>query len=215
MAFFCGACAYADNDLYSQIIDIQSQSKIEISGLEKIQNGEKILVSGALDQQIKQLFVGYNHIVSRNRKGKIDRIVILSKKEESKDNRIQVPTRVQDNHSTVSVSLTGDGRNWQTLDMVIDTGADLVVLPESMISQLGLTESKFTVSKMQTANGVVDARIGQLQEIKIAGESIENVEAAFIADRLLGESRLLGMSVLGRYQVNIDDKAQLITLIRK
>lgn len=68
---------------------------------------------------------------------------------------------------------------------------------------------------MQTANGVVDAKIGLLQELSIAGETVENVEVAFIADQLLGENKLLGMSVLGRYQVNIDDKAQLITLIKK
>jgi len=38
---------------------------------------------------------------------------------------------------------------------------------------------------------------------------------AFIADQLLGENKLLGMSVLGRYQLNIDDNNQLITLIKK
>jgi aspartyl protease family protein len=203
------------DDLFSQIQVLQNQNKIQITGLERIQNAEKVITSGNLEQQIKQLFASYNHIVSRSTKGKIERIVIINKKQQHKDNRIVLPTSPQGNHFTVSVALSGDGRIWQTVDMVIDTGADLVVLPESMIDQLGLTDSKFTLGKMQTANGMADAKIGLLQELKIAGESVENVEVAFIADQLLGENRLLGMSVLGRYQVNIDDKAQLITLIKK
>jgi aspartyl protease family protein len=209
------AHAEGTDDLFSQIQALQNQNNIQVTGLERIQNAKKIMTSGDLEQQIKQLFASYNHIVSRNTKGKIERIVIINKKQKRKDNRIVLPTSLQGNHFTVSVSLSGDGRVWQTVDMVIDTGADLVVLPESMIDQLGLTDSKFTLGKMHTANGMADAKIGLLKELKIAGETVENVEVAFIADQLLGENRLLGMSVLGRYQVNIDDKAQLITLIKK
>lgn len=207
--------ASASDDLFTQIQTLQDQSKIEINGLEKIQNGEKILTHGNLEQQIKQLFSGYNHIVSRSPKGQVERIVILNKKEKPNDNRIQVPIQVKDNHSTVSVAFSGDGRIWQTMDMVIDTGADLVVLPESMIAQLGIAEDKFIGHTMQTANGIVQAKLVTLKEVKIAGESIENVETAFIPDYLLGGTPLLGMSVLGRYQINIDDKDHLITLIRK
>ena len=209
------AHAEDSDDLFSQIQALQNQNKIQVTGLERIQNAEKVMTSGSLEQQVQQLFAPYNHIVSRNTKGQIERIVIINKKQKRKDNRIVLPTSFQGNHFTVSVSLSGDGRVWQTVDMVIDTGADLVVLPESMIDQLGLADSKFTLGKMQTANGMADAKIGMLQELKIAGETVENVEVAFIADQLLGENKLLGMSVLGRYQVNIDDKAQLITLIKK
>ena len=115
----------------------------------------------------------------------------------------------------VSVAISGNGSLWQNLDMIIDTGADLVVLPESLIGQLGLADSAFTRKKMQTANGTTEAKIGKLQELRIAGETVENVEAAFIPDSLLGKNSLLGMSVLGRYQINIDDKTQLITLFKK
>jgi predicted aspartyl protease len=62
---------------------------------------------------------------------------------------------------------------------------------------------------------MTDAKIGKLQELKIAGETVENVDVAFIADALLGENRLLGMSVLGRYQVTIDDTSHSITLLKK
>jgi aspartyl protease family protein len=203
------------NDFFSQIQELQNQNNFQVIGLDRIQNRDKVLINGNLDQKIKQLFDGYNHVVSRDNKGRIERVVVINKKQKPKENRIVLPTSLKDNHHMVSVSLSGDGRVWQTLDMVIDTGADLVVLPESMIDQLGLIESNLTISKMQTANGIAEAKVSQLKELKIAGETVENVEVAFIADQLLGENRLLGMSVLGRFQVNIDDQGQMITLIRK
>lgn len=213
--FSISAHAENDHDLFSQIDALQTQNKIQITGVERIQNGEKILINGNLEQQVRQLFAGYNHVISRNLKGQIDHIVILGKKQKRKDNRIVLPTKAKGNHFTVAVSLSGDGSIWQEVDMVIDTGADLIVLPESMISELGLMEGKYTLGKMQTANGVNDVKITRLKEVKIAGESIDDVEVAFIADHLLGENKLLGMSALGRYQVNIDDKSQTVTLIRK
>ena len=203
------------NDLFSQIQSLQSRMNIQITGLERIQNEEKVMTSGSLEQQIEQVLASYNHIISRNAKGQIERVVIIHKKQKTEADRIVLPTSLKGNHFMVSVDISGNGSNWQTLDMIIDTGADLVVLPESMIAQLGLTDSTFNRQKMQTANGMTEAKIGTLQELKIAGETLENVEAAFIADSLLGKNSLLGMSVLGRYQINIDDKTQMITLFKK
>lgn len=203
------------DDLFQQIQSLQSQMNIQITGLERIRNEEKVITSGSLEQQIQQLLATFNHIISRNAKGQIERIVIINKKQKPEVNRIVLPTSLQGNHFMVSVAISGNGRIWQTLDMIIDTGADLVVLPESMIDQLGLADSTFTRQQMQTANGMTEAKIGMLQELKIAGETVENVEVAFITDRLLGKNSLLGMSVLGRYQINIDDKSQSITLFRK
>ena len=202
--------------LISQVQSLQNKSGIEIVGLEKIQEDVKTATSGNLDQQIKQLFAAYNHIAVRSKKGTIEKIVIINKKQKSKsDDRIVLPATVQGSHFMVDVALSGDGKVWQNLTMLIDTGADLVVLPESLIDQIGMSGSTFTQAKMQTANGTADAKIGLLKEVKIAGETVENVEAAFVADALLGENKLLGMSVLGRYQLNMDDKNQLVTLIRK
>ncbi|MEI7996526.1 MAG: retropepsin-like aspartic protease [Methylococcaceae bacterium] len=203
-------------DLFQQIQSLQSRMNIEITGLEKIRDEEKVITRGNNpEQQIEQLLVSYNHITSRNAKGQIERIVIVNKKQKPEVSQIVLPTSVQGNHFIVSVDLTGNGSLWLTQDMIIDTGADLVVLPESMIDQLGLTDSLFTKQKMQTANGTTEAKIGKLKELKMGGESIENVDVAFVADSLLGKTRLLGMSVLGRYQINIDDKTQLITLFKK
>ena len=203
------------DDLFTQIQSLQNRMNIQIMGLERIQNEAKVITRGSLEQQIEQLLASFNHIISRNAQGQIESIVIINKKQKTEDHRIVLPTTLQGKHHIVSVALSGNGQLWQTLDMIIDTGADLVVLPESLIAKLGLADSSFTRQTMQTANGMTEAKIGLLQQLKIAGETIEQVEVAFIPDALLGKNSLLGMSVLGRYQLNIDDQSQLITLFKK
>ena len=61
----------------------------------------------------------------------------------------------------------------------------------------------------------VDAKIGKLQEIRIAGEALNDVPAAFVNDDLLANKSLLGMSALGRYKLVVDNKAQVVTLFKK
>ncbi|MBK8815317.1 MAG: aspartyl protease family protein [Methylococcaceae bacterium] len=169
LCFFMAALncfnAFAQNeetsvDLLSQIESLQTQSGIQIEGIDKIQNDVKAKTYGNSEQQIKQLFAAYNHIAIRNKKGIIERIVILNKKPPKKESRIVLPTKRQGSHFTVEVAVSGDGRLWQDAVMVLDTGADLVVLPESMIESIGLADSRFTQAKMQTANGEADAKIG-------------------------------------------------------
>jgi clan AA aspartic protease (TIGR02281 family) len=209
------AHAQEPDTLFQQIQTLQNQTAIQIMGMERIQNEDKVITSGNLEQQIQQLFASFNHVVSRNAKGQIDRIVIINKKPKQREQRIVLPTHPEGNHRMVPVAISGDGRLWQNLEMLIDTGADLVVLPDSLIGQIGLADSHFTSEKIQTANGTVDAKIGKLKELKIAGETVEDVTTAFIPDALLGKNSLLGMSVLGRYRITIDDKAQTITLFKK
>jgi aspartyl protease family protein len=217
MITFCGYVQATENHdgLASQIMALQSQMKFRLSGLEKIGDEQKASTSGSLEQQLRQALVSYNHIINQNPKGKIEQVVIINKKQKTDTGRIVLPIRNQDGHSLVSVDLSGDGALWQTLDMTIDTGADLIVLPESMIASLGLAEFTFMTRKMQTANGEMTAKIGTLQKVRLAGETLEGVEMAFVGDQLLGNNRLLGMSALGRYRLTIDDQSQLIALFKK
>ncbi|NOT13499.1 MAG: clan AA aspartic protease [Methylococcaceae bacterium] len=213
--FVMNVSAQESDSLFQQIQTLQSQMAIQIIGMERIQNEDKVMTSGNPEQQIQQLFASFNHVVSRNAKGQIERIVIINKKQKQDEQGIVLPTNAQGSHRTVPVAISGDGSLWQNLDMVIDTGADLVVLPDSLIAQIGLDDSNFSHEKIQTANGTVDAKIGKLKELKIAGETVEDVATAFIPDALLGKNSLLGMSVLSHFRITIDDKMQTVTLFKK
>ncbi len=200
--------------LADQIILLQDRMKFRLSGLDKIADDPAAKVHGDPEQQLRQALAPYNHIINQTPKGRIEQVVIINKKHKT-DPGLLLPTRNQDGHSLVSVDLSGDGAIWQTLEMTVDTGADLIVLPESMITTLGLGEFAFTERKLQTANGEMIAKIGNLQKIRLAEEILENVEVAFVNDQQLGNNKLLGMSALGRFKLTIDDQSQLITLIKK
>ena len=77
----------ADNkdDLFNQLLLLESQMAIKITGMERIQNEERISSRGNLEQQLEQLLASYNHIISRNAKGQIDHVVIVNKKQKTKN----------------------------------------------------------------------------------------------------------------------------------
>ena len=79
---------------------------------------------------------------------------------------------------------------------------------------LGLSEETTEERGLQTANGVADAHIGQLENLQIGNEIIRNVEVAFVDDELLGNVKLLGMNVLTRFRFTLDNQNQTITLVR-
>jgi aspartyl protease family protein len=205
---------YGD-DLYGQIESLQSQMHIQVVGLDNIGDEPKVRARGSLEQQLEKALSSYNHVITRDPKGKIEKVVIINKKQKTDSDRIVLPTRFEGGHFIVSLSVSGRGDYWETLEMIVDTGADLMVLPASMIAKLGMDETALEPRIMQTANGNVDAKVGKLGSVRIEGENLENVEAAFVDDALLNHKSLLGMSALGRYKVMIDNESRQVTLIKK
>jgi len=172
-------------------------------------------VRGSLEQQLEKALASYNHVISRDLKGKIEKIVIINRKQKTDNGHIVLPTRTEGGHLLVSLAVSGSGAYWETVEMIIDTGADVIVLPASMIAKLGIDEGTLAPRIMQTANGKADAKIGKLQGVRIEGEILEDVDVAFVDDALLSNKGLLGMSALGRYKLVIDNESRLVTLIKK
>ncbi|HSO80212.1 MAG TPA: peptidase A2A, partial [Chromatiaceae bacterium] len=59
------------------------------------------------------------------------------------------------------------------------------------------------------------ARMGRLAGVWLGEHKIADVQVSFIDDAKLGGNALLGMSVLGRYRMAIDDEANHLTLSPK
>jgi aspartyl protease family protein len=205
---------YGD-DLYGQIETLQDRMRIQVVGLDNIGDEPKVRARGSLEQQLEKALSSYNHVITRDGKGKVEKVVIINKKQKTDSGRIVLPARFEGGHFVVSLAVSGRGDYWESLDMIVDTGADLMVLPASMIAKLGIDEAALQPRTMQTANGNVDAKVGKLRGVRIEGEHLENVDAAFVDDELLNHKSLLGMSALGRYKLEIDNESRLVTLIRK
>ena len=190
--------------------------------------GEEALgrpATGDLYPSLRKLLVDYDHIIVQAPGGGVERVIILGEKTAQAPStappspgasagggHIELKTRRSGTQHLVQVSLEGEGGKRLSRELLVDTGADFVVLPASLVKALGIKEEGLGPSEMQTANGKVQSRVGNLPAIWLGQSRIENVRTVFLDDAKLGNSGLLGMSVLGRFTLTIDDKAGRLTL---
>ncbi|MCK5189284.1 MAG: clan AA aspartic protease [Methylococcales bacterium] len=202
-------------DLYSQIKSLAEQHQFVVIGLEKIGDEGTINAEGTVQQQIALLMTSFNHIIIRNDKAGIERLIILDKKTANHLGRIIVPIVTKNNHYFINASIKGTDNIWIDLELLIDTGANSMVLPLSMMGELKLAIKDMQQSQLQTVNGKVDAYTGHLPALEVGNEIVENIAVAFVEDSLMGDYSLLGMSFLGLYRFVIDDEQNQISLERK
>ncbi|NCA90229.1 MAG: hypothetical protein EOM92_15370 [Gammaproteobacteria bacterium] len=178
--------------------------------------------------RLRKLLVDFDHIIVQKPDGGVERVIILGEKAAyvppptptpaggaPASGHIELKTTRRGTQHAVQISLEGAGGKRMTRELLVDTGADFVVLPASLLSQLGIDGEGLRPSEMQTANGKVQARIASLPAVWLGQSRIENVRAAFLEDQMLGNSGLLGMSVLSRFTLTIDDKGNRLTLDAK
>lgn len=90
--------------------------------------------------------------------------------------------------------------NGQPVDFLVDTGATVVALPESLAGRLGLRSNQ--AQRVHTANGETIAYALRVDTVELAGASASNV-AAHIVPGMTGDEALLGMSFLSRFEITI------------
>ncbi|MDR9439575.1 MAG: TIGR02281 family clan AA aspartic protease [Halomonas sp.] len=90
--------------------------------------------------------------------------------------------------------------NDQPVEFLLDTGATYVAVPAAMAERLGL-ESTGT-AWFNTANGRVRGELTRLDEVSLGGFAARDVRGS-ISPGLTGESALLGMSFLDRFDIEI------------
>ncbi|WP_295885080.1 TIGR02281 family clan AA aspartic protease [uncultured Thiohalocapsa sp.] len=178
-------------------------------------------------RRLRTLLEGFDHIIVQDGRGGVERVIVMGATAPGAtsaeplvavdggpppDAPIELPTIRQGSQHSVRVALEGaDGRRLARV-LLIDTGADTVVLPDSLIEDLGLDEDGLQEREVQTANGMTQALTGRLDAVWLGAQRVTDVAVAFLDDDKLGNAGLLGMSVLGRYQLTIDDQENRLTL---
>jgi clan AA aspartic protease (TIGR02281 family) len=121
-------------------------------------------------------------------------------------------------HHVIRAAMIGPNGRTQLMSFVVDTGATDIVLPASMIKKLGFRESELTWVGVQTANGAAEAQRGFLRSLELGGpdnsDVIQRVPVMFMSDSATGGVALMGMSVLGRYKMTIEDAEDRIVLVK-
>jgi aspartyl protease family protein len=103
--------------------------------------------------------------------------------------------RNRQGHFVADASLNG-----RSVNMLVDTGATVTALPESLAEDIGIflqpIDYKYTI---QTANGSVYGARAIIDNFRLGEIRLRNVEALVLKDESLSEP-LLGMSVLNQLQ---------------
>jgi aspartyl protease family protein len=186
----------------------------------------------ALVPRLRMLLDGFDHVIVQKPDGGVERVLILGAKsavapppdssapaapvaeqgEGAPTAEIVIETQRKGTSHALMLSLEGERGKRIDRPLLLDTGADYVVLPASLIGPLGIRPEALRRQAVQTANGTVDAQLGTLTAVWFGEKRVTRVATAFIDDSRLGGNALLGMSVLGRFRVTIDDAKNLVVL---
>jgi len=110
------------------------------------------------------------------------------------------------NESVVVEVLVGD----EPCFLLVDTGAELVTLSQSLIVALGWQDLPGTEETFFVAGGnKIQGKLVSFPEVSYNGFSVQDVEAGIIPSGNLGFDGLLGLSYLGHFIVEIDLLAEM------
>jgi aspartyl protease family protein len=213
-----GVVQETGTSLRNELELLASQHSFTISGINKLEDEAANLGSeGSLDERLKSLLSGYNYLVVHDATGEISELRVLGPRlsAEELERRVSVKTMRRGVHHLVEAILVGPRGARRTLPLLVDTGASTVVLPNSMMEELGFKPSELRDGESQTAAGPVNVKRGQLYSVQVGHAHLRDVAVGFIEDDKIGEQPLLGMSFLGRFRLTIDDENNRVMLLTR
>lgn len=205
----------SDSALASELKRLSQEFDFTIQGLDKTVSSPLYPARGDLRARLQRLLADFSYVMMQGPDDRVSRVIIVNQKRARPPNpgHILLNTERRGAHHTIQATILGEGRASIDVPLLVDTGASLVVLPTSMIEDLGIDPKVCRPHVVHTANGEVSAKIARIRGVQLGSQIVPDVDVAFIDDHLLGGNRLLGMSVLGRYQMTIDDTENLIILV--
>jgi clan AA aspartic protease (TIGR02281 family) len=220
----------AQVEIAPELNRLSSEHGFTVTGAEVLEDERGRAEQAPLYRRLRILLERFDHIIVHGDAGDVDRVIIIGRTNttppapkmqleappdqppDQAAGPIELETIRKGSQHSVRVTLEGVGGRRVDRALLIDTGADAVVLPASMIGPLGIDQAALSEREVQTANGRVQALMGKLEAVWLDGERLGGVAVAFLDPEKLGSSGLLGMSVLGRYQMTIDDENNRLTL---
>ncbi|MGZ8217672.1 retropepsin-like aspartic protease family protein [Methylomagnum sp.] len=212
------AALAAPGDLRDELAALAAGNGFAIEGLGRIGSEPASRAQGAPPERLKALLRDYNYLLIQARPGVIEKVLITSRKvgggKKSADSAYVGTVRLGAHHQ-VEAAVAGPNAVAKHLALLVDTGASTLVLPSSMIHELGFAPEDLRDGLSQTASGTEPVKIGTLGSVRIGAVSADNVAVSFIADKKLQGTMLLGMSFLQRFRMTIDDAKNELILLAK
>ncbi len=130
---------------------------------------------------------------------------------ESSAQKIVVPlTR---NGNLIIVDGTVNGRD--TIKFILDTGAELTLIPRSLVQQLAISLDSSIDTPVTGIGGTIIAQLTKIGSLKVGEAEVRNLDVVIIENALLTGQGLLGGDFLGQFRVGIDYTKNQLILERK
>jgi clan AA aspartic protease (TIGR02281 family) len=228
-------------DVAAELESLASAHGFSVKGLEQVEDAIGRSEGDALLPRLRRLLEDFDHVILQGPEGGVERVIILGAKipyeppppvqadaGEAEGTAAEAPAEGEEENGAivlqsvrrgtqhaVQVGFESEGGKRFDQSLLVDTGADQVVLPASLAARLGLSPESLEEREMQTANGRAKALFGKVTALWLGDTRVSDVAVAFVEDAKLGNGGLLGMSVLSGYTMTIDDENDRITLHRK
>ena len=103
--------------------------------------------------------------------------------------------------------------NGQVVEMVFDTGASLITLPDSVARKLGISSSDRDIELTIADGSQISAKLAKLPLVRVGKFEMEEVDCAILGPEADSATPLLGMSFLENFEVNLySDSVELIQI---
>jgi len=113
----------------------------------------------------------------------------------------------------VIVDGTVNGRD--TIKFILDTGAELTLIPRSMVQQLAISLDSSIATLVTGIGGTIIAPLVKIDSLKVGEAEVINIDGLIIENALLTGQGLLGGNFLSKFRVDIDYAKNQLILERK
>ena len=214
----CGASGLAH-----QLRQLAKAEGFRIRGLATIGNAPSQPAGGPQIQRLRSLLEDFDYVIVHAPGGRVQRLIILGPKRpppsmppplnEENGRGILIRTRRDGQQHLVDAVLVGTEGQRLPLELLIDIGAELTLLPLSKAHALGLVPEQLPFRTVHTTSGTLRARVGKIGALELGKARIRELKIGFAEDTALGAHALLGMNLLSRYLFILDDEHNELTLL--
>ena len=171
----------------------------------------------ATDQEISNVVAQLNQATGKSYSLEPSRTLkaSLSKLKSLEDTVLSESIKIRVEPSgSLYVSVVIDGKH--THEMVLDSGASLISLPQNVAAQCGIqVKSTDPEIILELADGSkIDGRLVTIPSVRVGKFTVANVECAVLGPRAINAPPLLGMSFLGNFKFEVNAQEGTLTMVK-
>lgn len=195
----------AREEYLQQVLDIR----------EKVDEANAFYETSAEDESLKEAVEELNEATGKSYTLEPSRTLrsAIRKLESLEDEVLSEAIPLRRDRNTLYASVVVNGK--YDKEMVVDSGASLILLPAAAAKELGVEPTKDDpmIGLVMADGRTIMGQQVVLEEVRVGQFTVNNVEAAVLGPDAVAAEPLLGMSFLGNFKFELDAKAGTLTMV--